>query len=139
MDTFTILRYLLLFFFSEDYILKIIEQKSLNSKTINVSTSVKIPHVNTFFNVISQSGADPWVYKHTDGYYYMTRTTAAKVCVWRSRFLTTINASPCKVVWKAPKSGPACKAVWAPELHFVQSSWYQKYNSLILLKVLFLV
>jgi methylphosphotriester-DNA--protein-cysteine methyltransferase len=27
-------------------------------------------NVSDFYNVIMQTGADPWVYKHTDGYYY---------------------------------------------------------------------
>lgn len=80
-------------------------------------------NVSRFFNVIAQEGADPWVYKHTDGWYYMTRTTGTNVRIWRSRTFTSIDAGESRIVWKSPDSGPACHAIWAPELHFIQSSW----------------
>jgi len=117
MVRFTIVPYFFILFFSDGYILNTVGQRSFNNETIQAA------NVNTFFNVISQVGADPWVYKHTDGYYYMTHTTGSNVCIWRSRLLTAISASPCKVVWKPSGSGEACKAIWAPELHFVQSAW----------------
>ena len=79
--------------------------------------------VRTFFNVIVQSGADPWVYKHTDGWYYMTYTTGGNVQIWRSHSLTSIIAGDIQVLWTPPGSGPACSNVWAPELHFINSSW----------------
>ena len=33
----------------------------------------------TFYNVLLPDGADPWVYKHTDGMYYMTEIGRAHV------------------------------------------------------------
>lgn len=36
-----------------------------------------VPGHNNFYNVVMQDGADPWVYKHTDGFYYFTKTIAA--------------------------------------------------------------
>ncbi len=79
---------------------------------------------NTFYNVIAQDGADPWVYKHTDGWYYMTRSTGVDVRIWRSRTFTSIDAGDTIVAWKPSGSGPACTEIWAPELHFIRSSWY---------------
>ena len=79
--------------------------------------------VKTFYNVIAQDGADPWVYKHTDGWYYTTRTTGDDVRVWRSRSLTSIDAGESCIAWQSPKTGPACAGIWAPELHFLQSKW----------------
>ncbi len=84
---------------------------------------VEDTNVSTFYNVIAQDGADPWVYKHTDGWHYMTRTTGGDVRIWRSRTFTSIDAGDCIVAWKPPDSGPACNGVWAPELHFFQSHW----------------
>ena len=80
-------------------------------------------NVSTFYNVIAQNGADPWMYKHTDGWYYMTFTTGGDVRIWRSRSLTSIIAGDSILAWTPPGSGPACRDVWAPELHFIHSSW----------------
>jgi len=88
-----------------------------------VGQIVRSANVNTFYNVIAQDGADPWVYKHTNGWYYFTRTTGGDVTIWRSRTLTSIDAGESRIVWRSPNSGEACRAVWAPELHFVQSRW----------------
>ena len=79
--------------------------------------------VNTFYNVIAQDDADPWVYKHFDGWYYMTRTTGNNVRIWRSRTFTDFDASDSIVAWTPPGSGSACSSVWAPEIHFFNSSW----------------
>ena len=79
--------------------------------------------VDTFYNVIAQDGADPWVYKHADGWYYLTRTTGVDVRIWRSRSLTSLDAGESRIVWQSPETGPACRGIWAPELHFVQSRW----------------
>ena len=80
-------------------------------------------HVSTFYNVIAQDGADPWVYKHTDGGYYLTRTTSVDIRIWRSRTFTSIDASDFFVAWTPPSSGAACSSLWAPELHYIHSSW----------------
>jgi len=53
----------------------------------------------------------------------MTRSTGVDVRIWRSRTFTSIDAGDCIVAWKPPDSGPACRSIWAPELHVFQSSW----------------
>lgn len=85
--------------------------------------SVRASAVNTFYNVIAQDGADPWVYKHTDGWYYFTRTTGGNVRIWRSRSLTAMDAGESRVIWSSPNSGAACRDIWAPEIHFIKSRW----------------
>lgn len=80
--------------------------------------------VTTFFNVLRQSGADPWVYKHDDGFYYYTQTTGGNVTLWRSRTLTGLGHAQRKVIWTKPASGAASRAIWAPELHFLRGKWY---------------
>lgn len=76
---------------------------------------------HNFYNVIMQDGADPWVYKHTDGYYYFTKTTGGNVTIWKSRNLTTVDAAPTTVV----ETG--CCNIWAPELHYIHGAWYIYY------------
>ena len=80
-------------------------------------------YVDNFYNVISPTGADPWVYQHTDGWYYMTRTTGGYVRIWRSRTFTSFGASESKTIWTSPNTGPACRDVWAPEIHYIKSAW----------------
>ncbi|MBW4841201.1 MAG: family 43 glycosylhydrolase [Paenibacillaceae bacterium] len=74
-----------------------------------------------FYNVLMQDGADPWVYKHTDGYYYFTKTTGGDVTVWKSASLTGVDAAPRRVI---PTGG---HGIWAPELHYIEGAWYIYY------------
>ena len=61
---------------------------------------------NNFYNVVMQEGADPWVYKHTDG-FTTHKTTGGNVTIWKSAQLTTIDAAPTRVVETgAAASGP---------------------------------
>jgi GH43 family beta-xylosidase len=76
---------------------------------------------NNFYNVVMQDGADPWVYKHTDGFYYFTKTTGGNVTIWKSAQLTTIDAAPTSVV------NTGCCGIWAPELHYINGAWYIYY------------
>ncbi|PIH60655.1 family 43 glycosylhydrolase [Paenibacillus sp. LK1] len=76
---------------------------------------------NNFYNVVMQDGADPWVYKHTDGFYYFTKTTGGNVTIWKSAQLTTVDAAPTTVV------NTGCCGIWAPELHYINGAWYIYY------------
>ena len=80
--------------------------------------------VTTFFNVLRQNGADPWVYKHDDGRYYYTQTTGGNVTLWRSSTLSGIGDAQRKVIWTKPATGPASRDIWAPELHYLNGKWY---------------
>lgn len=74
-----------------------------------------------FYNLLMQDGADPWVYKHTDGYYYFTKTTGSDVTVWKSASLTGLDAALRRVI---PTGG---HNIWAPELHYIEGAWYIYY------------
>lgn len=76
---------------------------------------------SNFYNVIMQDGADPWVYKHTDGYYYFTKTTGGDVTLWKSKSITGVDAGTQLVI------NTGCCNVWAPELHYINSKWYIYY------------
>ncbi len=83
--------------------------------------------VHDFFNVISPSGADPWVIKHKDGHYYMTVTTGHDVTIWRANTIAGFIGAERKVVWTPPRSSPNSKNIWAPELHRLEGKWYIYY------------
>lgn len=85
-----------------------------------------------FHNVISQDGADAWMYKHTDGYYYYTRTTGNNVTIWRSKTLSGIESGEKKVIWTPPTNNPNaanCRSIWAPEIHYLNNAWYAYYSA----------
>ncbi|GIO14702.1 glycosyl hydrolase [Cohnella xylanilytica] len=70
--------------------------------------------------------ADPWIYKHTDGYYYFTGSVPAYdgIEIRRSRTIDGLYDAEAAVVWKKHESGPLSANIWAPELHFIDGKWY---------------
>jgi GH43 family beta-xylosidase len=67
-------------------------------------------------------GADPWVVRHGDYYWWAFSEQAKGIRVHRSRTLTQPGEG--KVVWTAPETGPYSKQVWAPEIHFIGNRAY---------------
>jgi GH43 family beta-xylosidase len=80
--------------------------------------------VADFFNVLAPTGADPFVIRHTDGFYYAAASTGSELTLIRSRALSTLGAGERKTVWTPPATGPASKHLWAPEIHRLRGRWY---------------
>jgi GH43 family beta-xylosidase len=78
---------------------------------------------NTFTNPVFD-GADPWITKKNDFYYYCY-SSGNSIFVSRSRFIT--RKGELKKIWTAPKKGWNRSNVWAPELHFIRDRWYVYY------------
>ncbi|WP_218575188.1 family 43 glycosylhydrolase [Limnoglobus roseus] len=78
----------------------------------------------TFFNVLLPTGADPWVYKHTDGTYYTTVTTGSDITLRRSATLSGLGGGEKRIIWSPPARGPDSQNLWAPELHYLHRKWY---------------
>ena len=76
---------------------------------------------DAFANPIAE-GADPWVIRHGEFYYWCQSEEDRGVAIWRSERLTDLGEK--HVVWRAPDSGPYSDQVWAPELHFLDGRWY---------------
>ena len=71
--------------------------------------------------------ADPWVYLHSDGYYYFTGSVPGyqEIEIRRAKELTELETTHEKMnVWHAHESGLQSKLIWAPELHFINNKWY---------------
>jgi GH43 family beta-xylosidase len=93
-------------------------------------TDAELKSKKMFTNPIvrSRSAADPWmIYK--DGYYYFTFTTGGSVVIWRSKTITGLEEGNKVTIWRAPKTGPNARDVWAPEIHFVKGKWYVYYTA----------
>jgi len=70
--------------------------------------------------------ADPWVYKHTDGYYYYMSTVPEfdRLELRKSRTLSGIGSAAPVVIWTKHASGIMGANIWAPEIHFINNKWY---------------
>ena len=72
--------------------------------------------------------ADPYIYKHTDGYYYFTASVPSydRIEIRRARTLEGLAHAAPRTVWrKHPDgSGPMSQLIWAPEIHFIDGKWY---------------
>jgi len=80
--------------------------------------------VGGFYNVVAPNGADPWVYRHDDGWYYIAYTTGGDVTLRRSRTISALDGGEARVVWRPPAGKPYSRDLWAPEVHFLKGMWY---------------
>jgi GH43 family beta-xylosidase len=79
----------------------------------------------TFTNPITP-GADPWVVRHGDTYYFV-RSADNGIWVHRSNKLSDVVKAAGVKVWTAPSTGWNRDNVWAPELHHIDGRWYIYY------------
>ncbi len=70
--------------------------------------------------------ADPFIYKHSDGYYYFTASVPAydRIELRRSKTIEGLANAETHDIWHKPDEGPYSDLVWAPEIHFNQGAWY---------------
>lgn len=75
--------------------------------------------------LISQR-ADPYVYLHTDGYYYFTASVPEydRIELRRAWSVKGLAEAQPQVIWRKHASGPMSWHIWAPELHFIDGAWY---------------
>ncbi|UFT99767.1 family 43 glycosylhydrolase [Radiobacillus kanasensis] len=80
-------------------------------------------------NPIVEQRADPYVYKHTDGYYYFTGSYPEydRIVLRRSKTITGLKEAKEKTVWMKHNEGIMSEHIWAPELHFIDGKWYIHY------------
>lgn len=77
-------------------------------------------------NPLIEQRADPFIYRHSDGYYYFIASVPEydRLELRRARRLTELAQAPAKVIWHKPASGPMSNLIWAPELHVIDGKWY---------------
>jgi len=77
-------------------------------------------------NPIVKQRADPWVYRHTDGYYYMTASVPEydRIELRRAKTLQGLASATPKTIWTRPSSGAMGGHIWAPEIHYIDGKWY---------------
>ncbi|MBD8543604.1 glycoside hydrolase family 43 protein [Oxalobacteraceae sp. CFBP 8761] len=80
----------------------------------------------TILQPLIEQRADPYIYKHTDGYYYFTASVPLydRIELRRATTIAGLATAPTVDVWHKPETGPYSELVWAPELHFNDGAWY---------------
>ncbi|MCZ0704373.1 GH43 family beta-xylosidase [Natronobacillus azotifigens] len=82
--------------------------------------------VKTYPKPFIEQRADPYLYKHTDGYYYFTGSYPLydRIVLRRAKTLDQLPEAEEVVVWERHESGVMSEHIWAPELHFIDGKWY---------------
>ncbi|CAM4120915.1 glycoside hydrolase family 43 protein [Lederbergia lenta] len=86
----------------------------------------------TEFNVknpLIEQRADPWIYKHTDGYYYFTGSVPEydRIELRRSVSIQGLANAESKAIWYKHETGLMSANIWAPEIHYIDGKWYVYY------------
>mgnify|MGYP001328483166 CR=1 FL=1 len=70
--------------------------------------------------------ADPYVYLHTDGYYYFTASVPSydKIIIRKAKSLDELPLANEITVWHKREKGIMSYHIWAPELHYLDDKWY---------------
>jgi GH43 family beta-xylosidase len=84
------------------------------------------PAALAWTNPLVPQRADPHVFLHTDGYYYLTATVPAydRIESRRARTLAGLATAEPRTLWNKHVDGPMSAHIWAPELHQIDGKWY---------------
>lgn len=79
-----------------------------------------------YINPIILQRADPWVYKHTDGYYYFSASVPEydRIEIRRAKTIQELDKAEPVVVWRKRETGELSANIWAPEIHYMNDKWY---------------
>lgn len=83
-------------------------------------------YIKTMYNKpFIEQRADPYIYKHTDGYYYFTASVPEydRIILRRADSLDGLIEAKEKVIWKKHEMGIMSIHIWAPELHYINNTW----------------
>lgn len=85
-----------------------------------------LPQTKAYINPVVLQRADPWIYKHTDGYYYFTASVPEYDRIELRRSLTVQGLAEAQpvVCWRKYETGMMSANIWAPEIHYIDGRWY---------------
>lgn len=83
------------------------------------------------YNPLIIQRADPYIYKHTDGYYYFSASVPAYnlIELRRSKTIAGLAHAIPRTIWRKHDTGTGeeSELIWAPEIHFIDGKWYVYY------------
>ncbi|SFR82301.1 Beta-xylosidase, GH43 family [Sphingomonas jatrophae] len=76
-------------------------------------------------NPLVRQRADAQIFRHTDGWYYMTGSVPEydRLVLRRAKTLAGLATAQERVLWRHQASGPLSGFIWAPELHLIDNRW----------------
>lgn len=79
-----------------------------------------------YYNPIIIQRADPFIYKHTDGYYYFTASVPEydRIEIRRAKTIQDLNEAEPFIAWVKHEKGIMSANIWAPEIHYINNKWY---------------
>jgi len=82
--------------------------------------------IKKYPNPLIKQRADPYIYKHTDGYYYFTGSYPEydRIVLRRAKTIADLSNAEEKVIWRKHETGVMGAHIWAPEIHFIDGKWY---------------
>ncbi|HAH61663.1 MAG TPA: alpha-N-arabinofuranosidase [Treponema sp.] len=88
-----------------------------------------IDDTTSYANPITDYEADPWIYHHTDGYFYYTATYSDfdRIIIRKAEtinLLRTASETDLLTANSGILAGTAYEYIWAPELHYINGVWY---------------
>jgi GH43 family beta-xylosidase len=85
----------------------------------------------TVRNPVVSQRADTAVYKHSDGYYYMTASVPdyKRVELRRSTTLQGLGTAATTNAFVAPSSGALSGWIWAPDIQYYDGAWYMYFSA----------
>ena len=81
---------------------------------------------SNYKNPIVIQRADPYIYKHSDGYYYFTASVPDfdLIELRRAKRIEDLQDAKTYVVWRKHDIGEMSELIWAPEIHYINNKWY---------------
>jgi GH43 family beta-xylosidase len=77
-----------------------------------------------FTDPIVDSAADPYVVIHGDWFYYCHVIRDEAIYIRKARRLEHLGSAEAVLVWRPPPGMEYTESVWAPELFWIDDSWY---------------
>lgn len=106
----------------------LLEIDIVNDRTVDIRIEKEKRNMNKteYKNPLIEQRADPWVYKHTDGYYYFTGSvpTYDRIELRRAKEIQELSTAEPITAWKKHETGPMSANIWAPEIHYMDEKWY---------------
>lgn len=77
-------------------------------------------------NPLIEQRADPFIHRHSDGYYYFTASVPEydRIELRRAKTINGLAAATPVDIWHKHPTGPMSALIWAPEIHYIDDKWY---------------
>ncbi|HKE95070.1 MAG TPA: glycoside hydrolase family 43 protein [Povalibacter sp.] len=92
----------------------------------SVPAQASQPVMQSATNPLILQRADPHVFRHRDGTYYMTATVPEydRIVLRHSPTIAGLATAKEQVIWRRHEKGEMAAHIWAPEIHFIGGKWY---------------